>query len=106
MRNQIEIVFVSCGVRLKPTDDILFKRWWLEPVPQEQFVCAIHILEPAPNIIAFGKASVDSARYPFQTKPVSRLLFRPHNKVLAQFPRISGRLYMTEAVILRRSSAG
>src|SRR5262245_20948451 len=56
MRNQIEIVFVSGGVGLKPTDDILFKRWWLELVPQEQFVCAILILEPAPNIIAFGKA--------------------------------------------------
>src|SRR5215470_5597121 len=56
MRNQIEIVFVSCGVRLNPTDDVLFKSWSLELVLREQFVCAIHILEPAPNIIAVGKA--------------------------------------------------
>ena len=56
MRNQIEIVFIPCGVGLNPTDDSLVKGWWLELVLQEQFVCAIHVLEPAPNIIAFGKA--------------------------------------------------
>src|SRR5690242_5292312 len=56
MRNQIEIVFISSGVRLNPADDSLFKRRWLELVPQKQFVCAIHVLEPTPDIIAFGKA--------------------------------------------------
>ena len=102
MRNQIEIVFIPGGVRLNPTDDVLFKHWWLEPVLQEQFVCAIHVLEPAPNIIAFGKAKrgFRQISIPNQAR-FEAFVSSPQQSTGPVFPCLSGRLYMTEAVILQ-----
>jgi hypothetical protein len=106
MRNQIEIVFIPGGVRLNPTDDVLFKRWWLEPVLQEQFVCAIHVLEPAPNIIAFGKAKRGFRQISTPNQVRIEAFVSSPQQSTPQFPCVSGQLYMTEAVILGRSSAG
>src|SRR4051812_21364587 len=50
--------------------------------------------------------SVDSARYPFHTSCVGRLRLRPQSRVDAHSPCAIGRLYITDAVILRMSSSG
>src|SRR5581483_2782554 len=52
------------------------------------------------------KCRVDSARYPFPIWCSLRSLLRPQSSVLAQLPRPSGRLYITDAVMRRTSSPG
>src|SRR5712671_4185988 len=52
------------------------------------------------------KRNVDSARYELNISFLGRIVFLPQRMVDAQLPCASGRLYITDAVMRRMSSAG